>query len=87
MKACEPRVRRRGFFLHSDTTGEPGTGDYENPEGFGVRVHLSRHPFRGQIGRISAGGRARAEHTLDDTAPQFRSGNGTGSRQRSHSLR
>src|SRR6186713_3046220 len=25
MDVCEPRVRRRGFFLHSDTTGEDHT--------------------------------------------------------------
>src|SRR2546426_9614821 len=32
MDAREPRARRRGFFLHSDTTGEPDTGEHENPE-------------------------------------------------------
>jgi hypothetical protein len=40
MDASEPRVRRRGFFLHSDTTGEPDTGEHENPEGFVVRVRV-----------------------------------------------
>ena len=40
MDASEPRVRRRGFFLHSDTTGEADTGEHENPEGFVVRVRV-----------------------------------------------
>ena len=31
---AEPRVRRRGFFLHSDTTGDDDyTVEQENPEG------------------------------------------------------
>jgi len=42
MHTGEPRVRRRGFFLHSDTTGERETGELENPEGFVVRVGMAR---------------------------------------------
>ena len=42
MVAYEPRVRRRGFFLHSPEGGEPDTGEHENPEGFVVRVRASR---------------------------------------------
>ena len=34
MDAREPRLRRRGFFLHSSEGGEPDTGEHENPEGF-----------------------------------------------------
>src|SRR3954470_24109827 len=36
-----PRVRHRGFFLHSDTTGDHEVGETENPEGVVVRVRLS----------------------------------------------
>jgi hypothetical protein len=36
---------RRGFFLHSDTTGEPDTGEHENPEGFIVRLRIRRSPL------------------------------------------
>jgi len=47
MDASQPLVRRRGFFLHSDTTGEPDTGEHENPEGFVVRIRITRsHAFR-----------------------------------------
>ena len=38
MDVCEPRVRRRGFFLHSTDGSEPETGEHENPEGVAVRV-------------------------------------------------
>ncbi len=42
MVAREPRVRRRGFFLHSPDGNEPDvTGEHENPEGFGVRVRVA----------------------------------------------
>ena len=65
MVAHEPRLRRRGFFLHSDTTGESDTGELESPEGFVARVRLPRSsavrlaaPTHG-IGEASAGGRGR----------------------------
>ena len=94
MGGCEPRVRRRGFFFHSDTTGEPDTAEHENPEGFVVRFRLSHQPHprrssttsRGTSHSRMLGGRAGAE-MADDSLPQIRSGNVTGSRQRSHSLR
>ena len=54
MDVCEPRVRRRGFFLHSETTGEPDTGEHENPEGFIVRVRIA-HPSASRPGGGSAG--------------------------------
>jgi hypothetical protein len=92
MDAHEPRVRRRGFFLHSDTTGEPDTGEMENPEGFVVRVRIGRAPAA--LRRISSlqpetGGRSRTSRISpdEDTRPQIRSGSVTGSRQRAHSLR
>jgi hypothetical protein len=86
MDVCEPRVRRRGFFLHSDTTGEPDTGEHENPEGFGVRVRIARQSTRVQA-RSAGGGRSRTDHPTDEGRPQIRSGSVTGSRQRAHSLR
>ena len=52
MDASEPRVRRRGFFLHSDTTGEPETGEHENPEGFTVRVRISRPAVPRQVASV-----------------------------------
>ena len=90
MDAHEPRVRRRGFFLHSDTTGEPDTGEMENPEGFVVRVRIGRAPVPPrQVAsiRTDGGGRSRAAlHAPldDDVRPQIRSGSVTGSRQRGH---
>jgi hypothetical protein len=96
MDACEPRVRRRGFFLHSDT-GEPDTGEHENPEGFVVRVRIARSPGSHKDGsvharsaagaRLSGGRRGIEPPGLIDEGPRFRSGSATGSRQRSHSPR
>src|ERR1700732_2000751 len=77
MDASEPRVRRRGFFLHSDTTGEPDTGEHENPEGFVVRVRVrvdrpavsrqfaSRGTREVRSARL-AGGRSRTEISVVD---------------------
>src|SRR5207249_8211535 len=70
MDVSEPHVRRRGFFLHSDT-GEPDTGELENPEGFIVRVKTNRSVTsskrssslaRTSAGsRLSSGGRSRSD--------------------------
>jgi hypothetical protein len=83
MDVAEPRVRRRGFFLHSDTTGDHDAGDHDNPEGVTVRVRSSRRA----VGRQAAGsgGRARtSSRPADESRPQIRSGSVTGSRQRAH---
>ena len=79
MVAYEPRVRRRGFFLHSPEGNEVETGDHENPEGFGVRVRVAS----GSVPRqIASGGRSRTSSRIENTNPQIRSGSVTGSRQR-----
>ena len=72
MDVNQPRVRRRGFFLHSET-GEPDTGEHENPEGFVVRVRLKRSTSslrvsatrRAVSGLRVSGGR----HARTDTSP------------------
>jgi hypothetical protein len=86
MDVCEPRVRRRGFFLHSDTTGDHDTGEHENPEGFVVRVRISRRMVARRVARLAGGGRSAANHRslTDEGLPQIRSGSVTGSRQRAH---
>jgi len=81
MDVCEPRLRRRGFFLHSSDSGEPDTGEYENPEGFGVRVRVAAPPAPRHI--VSSG-RSRGTTRTENTNPQIRSGSVTGSRQRAH---
>jgi hypothetical protein len=81
MVAYEPRVRRRGFFLHSPEGNELDTGDHENPEGFGVRVRVASTSISRQI---SSGGRSRTSSRIENTNPQIRSGSVTGSRQRAH---
>ena len=73
MDAGEPRVRRRGFFLHSPDSGEPDTGEHENPEGFVVRVHfgrnaLPRHSFSG--GRMTYNAVKAAEISLGKAMAQ-----------------
>jgi len=81
MDAGEPRLRRRGFFLHSSDSGEPDAGEYENPEGFSVRTRISA-PTAPR--RISSSGRSRNTARAEHTDPQIRSGSVTGSRQRAH---
>jgi len=88
MVASEPRLRRRGFFLHSSEGGEPDTGEHENPEGFIVRVRFPGNPVpRKMVGSrgVSGGGRShRTDADIADGMPAIRSGSVTGSRQRSH---
>ena len=87
MNACEPRVRRRGFFLHS-AEGEPDTGEHENPEGFIVRVRFPGNPVPCKmVGARGASGGGRSHRTDADAnegLPAIRSGSVTGSRQRLH---
>ena len=71
MDACEPRVRRRGFFLHSSDGNEPDTGEHENPEGFAVRVRFATRdpPQDRQFPRAAHTGRSnRSERDLSDDA-------------------
>ena len=89
MDAYEPRVRRRGFFLHSSEGNEPDTGEHENPEGFAVRVRFGTGMHRkvgGSRGVAHSGnGRSHgSERDLTEGMPAIRSGSVTGSRQRSH---
>ena len=85
MDTSEPRVRRRGFFLHSETTGEPDTGEHENPEGVVVRARLGRLSLPRQVASVSMfGGRSHALTGAEDSDLQIRSGSVTGSRQRAH---
>ena len=81
MVVDEPRMRRRGFFLHSPEGNEVETGDHENPEGFGVRVRVASASVPRQI---ASGGRSRTTSRIENTNPQIRSGRVTGSRQRAH---
>ena len=81
MVADEPRVRRRGFFLHSTDVTESDAGEHENPEGFPVRARTHSTPAP----RHFTGSRqARNESRSDDGRPEIRSGSVTGSRQRAH---
>jgi hypothetical protein len=82
MDAGEPRLRRRGFFLHSSDSGEPDSGEYENPEGFSVRTRVAAPSVPRQI--ASSSGRSRHATRVENTNPQIRSGSVTGSRQRAH---
>jgi hypothetical protein len=88
MVAYEPRLRRRGFFLHSSEGGEPDTGEHENPEGVTVRARVQGNPFsRKIVSARGASGRGRSHRTDADVTegmPAIRSGSVTGSRQRSH---
>ena len=82
MGACEPRVRHRGFFLHSTDAEGPETGELENPEGFVVRVRISKPSARRQVASSGRSRVTRAENANAD--PEIRSGSVTGSRQRAH---
>ena len=82
MGVCEPRVRRRGFFLHSpDGETDMAHGELDNAEGVAVRVRVAKSSSP----RRSAGsGRSRTSSRIENTNPQIRSGSVTGSRQRAH---
>jgi hypothetical protein len=81
MDAHEPRVRRRGFFLHSTDGSEPDTGEHENAEGFATRTRIVRSPSPRQFGSSR---QARPEARTSEGRPEIRSGSVTGSRQRAH---
>ncbi len=82
MDVHEPRVRRRGFFLHSATDApEQDSGEHDNPEGFTVRVRTSSSP---NPRRFTGGRQPRTEARGDSSRPEIRSGSVTGSRQRAH---
>jgi hypothetical protein len=84
MDGGEPRVRHRGFFLHSDV-GEPDSGEHENPEGFAVRVRTNRSAVpRQAAGMGLSAGRSRTSARAENSRPAIRSGSVTGSRQRAH---
>ena len=95
MDASEPRVRHRGFFLHS-SDHETDIAEQENPEGFVVRVRSSRNPAPRQTGssatrtapaasRHSGRGHSPLRNAdRDEAQPEIRSGSVTGSRQRAH---
>ena len=84
MDASEPRVRHRGFFLHSDT-GESDSVDHENPEGFVIRVRIARPASpRHAVSSARGSGRSGGASRTDESRPQIRSGSVTGSRQRAH---
>ena len=91
MIADEPRVRRRGFFLHSTDGSEQETGDHEAPEGVAVRVKIARsstpRQFASNDSAPSNGRQLRTAGRTDEGRSQVRSVSATGSRPRAHSLR
>jgi hypothetical protein len=88
MDVSEPRVRHRGFFLHSETAGESDHVEHENPEGFVVRVRISRPATpRHAVSSARGSGRSARSGRSDGSQPEIRSGSVTGSRQRAHMSR
>jgi len=82
MDVREPRVRHRGFFLHSADPDDMDPTEYESSEGFPVRSRVSKPA---SVPRQMAGaGRSRSQSRVEDSRPQIRSGSVTGSRQRAH---
>jgi hypothetical protein len=87
MGICEPRVRHRGFFLHSETTGERETAELENPEGFVVRVRMSPVPPPRRTAGTGGRGQPRAFPGGVDRRAPIRSGSATDSHRRADSPR
>jgi len=81
MDVREPRVRHRGFFLHSADTGESDSTEYESTEGFTVRFRVAKPSVPRQT---ASSGRSRSQSRIEDSRPEIRSGSVTGSRQRAH---
>ena len=82
MVAYEPRVRRRGFFLHSVDTSEPETGEHDSAEGVSVRARTATRSENPR--QFTSIRRSRLDEPGNDASPEIRSGSVTGSRQRSH---
>ena len=74
MDACEPRLRRRGFFLHSSEGGEPDTGEHENPEGFIVRVRFPAIRSRARCSARAAFPAAAGQHRSDTDVAEGHAG-------------
>ena len=88
MDATEPRLRRRGFFLHTDTIGEADTGEHESPEGFKASVRISRSTVARRLARlVPLDGRSRPAFAADEAHSAIRSKSATGSRQQVGSRR
>jgi hypothetical protein len=83
MNAGEPRVRRRGFFLHSETA-EADPVEVENPEGLVIRTRVRYATNPRHSGRFSSGRSRDLDRHEDESRPAIRSGSVTGSRQRAH---
>ena len=77
----EPRVRHRGFFLHSPDSDDHDTAEFESTEGFPVRFRVGKPSVPRQV---AGEGRSRSQSRTEDSRPQIRSGSVTGSRQRAH---
>jgi hypothetical protein len=86
MDVSEPRPRHRGFFLHSDTTGDHDSAEHDNPEGFKVRRHA---PSTSRPAQLTARGSSAATDArqMNDVVPSIKSATVTGTRRRAHSLR
>ena len=82
MDVREPRVRHRGFFLHSADPDDVDATEFESSEGLRVRFRTSK---AASVPRQMAGaGRSRSQGRVEVSRPQIRSGSVTGSRQRAH---
>ena len=84
MHAGEPRLRHRGFFLHSPDAEAHEAIEQENPEGFVVRVKVRKSVASRQV--VSSG-RSHSDspsNGYESASPEIRSGSVTGSRQRAH---
>jgi hypothetical protein len=84
MDAGQPRVRPRGFFLHSATEESV---EAENPEGVVVRVRSARQSTSRHVVNAGHSGRSHTAPRTEEAQPEIRSGSVTGSRQRVDSPR
>ena len=87
MDACEPRVRRRGFFLDRQDTGEPEGGEQEVAEGFTVRVRIIRPRLQHQVGGASSPAVAQSPSRRRAHTSSSKSAIATATHQRSRSPR
>ena len=80
MVAAEPRVRRRGMFLHVETP-EPDQVEHESAEGVSIRLRAGRPKVeqRRQILSVSSRKATHAVRSSSLTSSDFRLATGTGS--------
>jgi hypothetical protein len=72
MDNCEPRVRRRGYFLSESNLENDELTDSDAAEGFTIRVRIIRPRLRRSIAAAGSAARGPARHQRSAPLPATR---------------